>query len=78
MVSADTTSGAVAVNRKARVGTVVSDKGDQTIIVAIVAGGLAALHRRLPGSERRTVMIGSILVILAGAWWFFERVFLTT
>ncbi len=44
-------SEARAVNRKARVGTVVSDKGDQTIIVAIAQ---AAPHRLYHKVIRRT------------------------
>ena len=45
--------GAPAVNRKARVGTVVSDKGDQTIIVAIERAAPHRLYRKVIRRTKR-------------------------
>ncbi|MFN0087391.1 MAG: HupE/UreJ family protein [Blastocatellia bacterium] len=47
----------------------------QIVIVVIVAGLLAALRRRSPALSGRIVTLGSIVVILAGSWWFVQRVF---
>ena len=50
----------------------------QACIVALVAPPLALLGRRAPGPARRVVVAGSIVVALAGAWWFVERAFLAS
>lgn len=47
----------------------------QICIVVVVAWLLAALRRRSPALGRRIVTFGSIAVILAGSWWFVQRVF---
>jgi hydrogenase/urease accessory protein HupE len=47
----------------------------QICIVAVVAGLLAALRRRRPALGGRIVPLGSIVVILAGSFWFIQRVF---
>ncbi|MBX7111737.1 MAG: 30S ribosomal protein S17 [Dehalococcoidia bacterium] len=52
MVEAATTEGRV-VNRKARTGTVVSDRGDQTIIVAIERAAPHRLYRKVIRRTRR-------------------------
>jgi hydrogenase/urease accessory protein HupE len=49
----------------------------QLAIVLIVAAALAAVQRRHPPLGERVAWAGSIGVILAGAYWFVERVFLT-
>jgi small subunit ribosomal protein S17 len=46
-------TGARAVNRKARVGTVVSDKGDQTIVVAIERAAQHRLYHKVIRSTKR-------------------------
>jgi hydrogenase/urease accessory protein HupE len=48
----------------------------QLCIVAIAASLLAFIRRRYPALSRRVVVIGSICVSLAGAYWFVQRVFL--
>jgi hydrogenase/urease accessory protein HupE len=48
----------------------------QACIVALVAPPLALLRRRSPALARRVVLAGSVIVALAGAWWFVERAFL--
>ncbi len=48
----------------------------QLIIVMVVAGSLIALRFRSPLWSRRVVFGGSIGVILAGFYWFVQRVFL--
>jgi hydrogenase/urease accessory protein HupE len=48
----------------------------QLLIVFAVALGLRALYRRRPDVTRRVVIAGSVIVILAGGYWFVERVFL--
>lgn len=52
MVEAPTTEGR-AVNRKARTGTVVSDRGDQTIIVAIERAAPHRLYRKVIRRTKR-------------------------
>ena len=47
----------------------------QACIVVVVAGLLMTLRKRWPALDRRIVVLGSIVVILAGAYWFVERVF---
>ncbi|MFN0120888.1 MAG: HupE/UreJ family protein, partial [Blastocatellia bacterium] len=47
----------------------------QVCIVVIAAALLAALRRRYPAWTGRIVTIGSVIVILAGSWWFAQRVF---
>lgn len=47
----------------------------QVAIVAIVASTLLAVRRHSAALDRRIVVIGSVAVIAAGAYWFVERVF---
>jgi hypothetical protein len=47
----------------------------QLMIVAVVAGALAAVRRRSHLIGHRLAMAGSLVVIAAGAYWFVERVF---
>ena len=47
----------------------------QLAIVIVVSGLLAALARRSAGSAARLALAGSFGVILAGLYWFIERVF---
>jgi hypothetical protein len=49
----------------------------QALIVVVVASTLAAVRQRNPQLARRIAVGGSIVVVLAGAYWFYERVFLT-
>jgi hydrogenase/urease accessory protein HupE len=46
-------------------------------IVLVVASALAAIRRRSPITGERLAIAGSVVVILAGGYWFVERVFLT-
>lgn len=46
----------------------------QALIVVIVASALAMLRRRNAAVARQVAIAGSITVMLAGAFWFFERV----
>jgi hypothetical protein len=48
----------------------------QLLIVAVAAGTLAIIHRRSEAAARQIAFVGSIAVILAGTYWFIERVFL--
>jgi hypothetical protein len=48
----------------------------QLIIVMVVAGSLIALRYRRPQWSQRVAFAGSIAVILAGVYWFVQRVFL--
>ena len=48
----------------------------QLLIVAVVAGALLLVRRRSAAAARQIALIGSIAVILAGVYWFIERVFL--
>ena len=49
----------------------------QLLVVGFVAGVLQALRRRSPEVSRRLVFAGSVAVIIAGGFWFVERVFLS-
>ena len=46
-------------------------------IVLVVASALAAIRRRNPIAGDRVAVAGSVIVVLAGGYWFVERVFLT-
>jgi hydrogenase/urease accessory protein HupE len=46
-------------------------------IVLIVASAFAAIRQRSPLLGERLAVAGSVIVILAGGYWFVERVFLT-
>jgi hydrogenase/urease accessory protein HupE len=48
----------------------------QVCIVVIAASLLASIRRRHPAWDQRIVVWGSIGVILAGSYWFIQRVFL--
>ena len=47
----------------------------QLVIVAVAATLLGAIRARSATAGERVATIGSIAVILAGAYWFVERVF---
>lgn len=47
----------------------------QVCIVAVVASMLAALRNRNKALAERVVVAGSVIVILAGVYWFIQRVF---
>jgi hydrogenase/urease accessory protein HupE len=47
----------------------------QLLVVVVVATALAALRTRSETAGRRLAFVGSIGVIAAGTFWFFERVF---
>lgn len=47
----------------------------QLVVVAVVAGTLAALRSRDAAAGRRIAFAGSIAVMAAGAYWFIQRVF---
>jgi hypothetical protein len=47
----------------------------QLLIVAVVAGLLTVVRTGSPGLARQLALFGSIAVILAGTYWFVERVF---
>lgn len=47
----------------------------QLVVVVPVALALAALRRRSAVAAARVAMVGSVVVVLAGAWWFVQRVF---
>ena len=49
----------------------------QLAIVSVVASALALVRRRSERLAARVALAGSIGVILAGLYWFVERVFLT-
>lgn len=49
----------------------------QLAIVVVVASALAAIRRRNAPLGDRLAIAGSVVVILAGAYWFIDRVFLT-
>ena len=49
----------------------------QLLIVAVVAGALALVRRRNEAVARQIAWLGSIAVILAGVYWFVQRVFVT-
>jgi hydrogenase/urease accessory protein HupE len=48
----------------------------QLLIVAVVAGALMLVRRNSDVAARLIALLGSIAVILAGVYWFIERVFL--
>jgi hydrogenase/urease accessory protein HupE len=48
----------------------------QAAIVLVVASALNQVRRWRPGLAARVAQAGSALVLVAGAWWFVERVFL--
>jgi hydrogenase/urease accessory protein HupE len=48
----------------------------QACIVLSVAPALALLHSRRPMQSRTVVAYASAAIIVAGAWWFFQRVWL--
>jgi hydrogenase/urease accessory protein HupE len=50
----------------------------QLAVVAVVATALAAVRRRDPTLARRVAIVGSVVVALAGTYWFVERVFFPT
>jgi hydrogenase/urease accessory protein HupE len=47
----------------------------QLLIVLVVASALAWIRARNESAGRQLAFAGSIVVILAGAWWFIQRVF---
>jgi hypothetical protein len=47
----------------------------QLLIVVVVAGVLLIVRRRSPARAGQIALFGSIAVILAGAYWFLQRVF---
>ena len=47
----------------------------QLALVVPLAIGLTALRRQRPVTARRIAMVGSVVVVLAGAFWFVQRVF---
>ena len=47
----------------------------QIVVVVVVASALAVLRARSQAAARRIVYVGSVGVILAGAFWFIQRVF---
>jgi hydrogenase/urease accessory protein HupE len=47
----------------------------QMLVVVVVASALSALRSRSEWAGRKVAFAGSILVILAGAFWFVQRVF---
>jgi hypothetical protein len=47
----------------------------QLIVVVPCAVALAWLRRASPLAAARMAMIGSVVVVVAGAWWFIARVF---
>jgi hydrogenase/urease accessory protein HupE len=49
----------------------------QLLIVGVVAGALLLVRRNSAAAARQIAWLGSVGVILAGAYWFVQRVFLT-
>ncbi len=47
----------------------------QAMIVVVVSAALALVRQRDPVLARRIATVGSVGVMMAGAYWFFERVF---
>jgi hydrogenase/urease accessory protein HupE len=47
----------------------------QLLVVVVVATGLAALRAHSETASRRLAVVGSVGVVAAGTFWFFERVF---
>jgi hypothetical protein len=46
----------------------------QALIVVIVASALAFLRERHAVAARHVATVGSVVVLLAGTFWFFQRV----
>ncbi|MGI8671872.1 MAG: HupE/UreJ family protein [Luteitalea sp.] len=46
----------------------------QAGIVVVVASALGLLRRRLPAVAARVTTVGSVVVLLAGVYWFVERI----
>jgi hypothetical protein len=44
-------------------------------MVLVVGAAMVALHHRRPALARRVAVGGSIIVVIAGLYWFIERVF---
>ena len=49
----------------------------QLMVVVLVASALAALRRRSQPAAQRLAFAGSLAVVVAGAFWFVQRVFVT-
>ena len=49
----------------------------QLLIVGVVAAVLLLVRRQSSVAAHRVAMAGSVAVVLAGLYWFVERVFLT-
>jgi hypothetical protein len=47
----------------------------QLLVVAFCASSLSALRHRSPAAGRRLAFAGSLVVVVAGAFWVVERVF---
>jgi hydrogenase/urease accessory protein HupE len=47
----------------------------QLLVVLAVGSAIVALHARQPNTGRRLATVGSIIVSVAGAYWFIQRVF---
>jgi hydrogenase/urease accessory protein HupE len=47
----------------------------QLFVVAVVASALAAVRSRSEAAGRQLVVVGSIVVVAAGAFWFVQRIF---
>lgn len=47
----------------------------QLLVVVLVASALAALRHRSPAAGQRLAYAGSLVVVVAGAFWFVQRVF---
>jgi len=47
----------------------------QLLVVVLVASALAALRHRSEAAGRRLAFVGSIVVVIAGTFWFVQRVF---
>jgi hydrogenase/urease accessory protein HupE len=47
----------------------------QLVVVAVVASALAALRHRSEAAGRRLAVAGSLVVVVAGTFWFVQRVF---
>jgi hydrogenase/urease accessory protein HupE len=50
----------------------------QLLVVVLVASALAALRHRSEAASRRLAFAGSIVVVIAGTFWFVQRVFFFT
>jgi len=46
----------------------------QAVIVVVVASALGLLRQRMPAVATRVATVGSVVVLLAGVYWFVERV----